>query len=331
MSSTLAFAVLAASLVSQAAAHGFVQSCQVGNTVYHGFDEPRWVNNKYQDSAVLITDYLSPLYDVNSPAIACGSGAQAPALSAPINAGESVTWRWVTHMDTHWTHTTGTHRAFIASCNGDCKSAHPTDLNWIELGEEYTGQQNWNAQNGWPAQVLNDDKTWSDKIPNLPAGQYLLRNELTALHFSQNSFYAPEDNGTEFYPTCVAIEIKSTDGSYVPTTTYKFPGAYQIDEPGHYNPQDAQQHPDTVPLPQLFNGQAYSSSYNTSPTTSNGNQNTGGSGGGGGGSGSGGGGGSSSSPAAAAPSATPMCTAGTRHSLARKARKVKRVHRRSEH
>jgi hypothetical protein len=67
MSSTLAFAVLAASFVSQAAAHGFVQSCQVGNTVYHGFDEPRWVNNKYQDSAVLITDYLSPLYDVNSP------------------------------------------------------------------------------------------------------------------------------------------------------------------------------------------------------------------------------------------------------------------------
>jgi Auxiliary Activity family 9 (formerly GH61) len=86
--------------------------------------------------------------------------------------------QWVTHQDVHWTHDTGTHRSFMAACNGDCKNANPNSLNWFELGEEYTGQQNWNAANLWPALVLNNDQTWSDKIPALPAGQYLLRNEV---------------------------------------------------------------------------------------------------------------------------------------------------------
>ena len=111
MTSTVTLVALAASLFSQVAAHGFVGSVKVGGTTYEGFDEARWIDNKYQDSAVLITNYLLPMYDVNSgyvnlatpflnyidtfflkSDIACGTGAQAPALAAPVNAGDSVEW-----------------------------------------------------------------------------------------------------------------------------------------------------------------------------------------------------------------------------------------------
>jgi hypothetical protein len=67
MTSTVALVALAASLFSRVAAHGYVQQVTVGGTTYQGFDEARWIDNKYQDSAVLITNYLLPLYDVNSP------------------------------------------------------------------------------------------------------------------------------------------------------------------------------------------------------------------------------------------------------------------------
>jgi hypothetical protein len=66
MASTVTLA-LAASLFSRVAAHGYIQWVTVGGTTYQGFDETRWVNNKYQNSAVLITDYLVPNYDVTNP------------------------------------------------------------------------------------------------------------------------------------------------------------------------------------------------------------------------------------------------------------------------
>jgi len=67
MTSTVTLVALAASLFSRVAAHGYIQWAKVGGTTYEGFDETRWIDNKYQNSAVLITNYLLPLYDVTSP------------------------------------------------------------------------------------------------------------------------------------------------------------------------------------------------------------------------------------------------------------------------
>jgi hypothetical protein len=66
MTSTVTFVALAASLFSRVAAHGYIQWVKVGGTTYEGFDESRWINNKYQNSAVLITNYEIPNYDVSS-------------------------------------------------------------------------------------------------------------------------------------------------------------------------------------------------------------------------------------------------------------------------
>lgn len=54
-----------AALVPKVAAHGFINSVEAGGRSWTGFDESTWTN-KAQDSAVLITDYLTPMYDVNS-------------------------------------------------------------------------------------------------------------------------------------------------------------------------------------------------------------------------------------------------------------------------
>lgn len=74
----------------------------------------------------------------------------------------------------------GTHRTFIGACNGDCANISPNDVQWMELGGDLTGQQNYDSGSGnWPVQVLHDGGMWYDKIPNVPAGKYLLRNEVS--------------------------------------------------------------------------------------------------------------------------------------------------------
>jgi len=60
-----AFFALVGSIFGQVAAHGFVPWAIVGSTTYQGFDETTWTN-KRQDSPILITDYLLPLYDVGA-------------------------------------------------------------------------------------------------------------------------------------------------------------------------------------------------------------------------------------------------------------------------
>ena len=161
----------------------------------------------------------------------------------------------MTHNDLNWVHDKGTHRTFIGSCKGDCNSISPNDVEWIELGSEYTGQQGYDSgSNTWAVQTLHDGNMWYDKVPNLPKGKYLVRNEvsggvhwvvaliltlfgqLTALHYSYLTTDRTDQGhpwGTEFYPTCLAIEITDSDNSFVPGHTWKFPGAYQVDEPGH--------------------------------------------------------------------------------------------------
>jgi hypothetical protein len=67
MTSTVTLVALAASLFSRVAAHGYVEQVKVGGTTYQGFNENTWINNKDQNSAVLITNYELPLYDVKSP------------------------------------------------------------------------------------------------------------------------------------------------------------------------------------------------------------------------------------------------------------------------
>ncbi|CAG8700653.1 3754_t:CDS:2, partial [Acaulospora colombiana] len=236
--STVAAAIAVLASVNQVAAHGYVEQVWANGQTYWGTNED---GGKPSGSPVLVTDYLTPTYDVWSREIACGINPQGAQGVIEIEAGGSIGWHWVTHSGSDaktWTHNEGTHRSFLAPCNGDCGSVDVTQLEFTELGSEYTGQQGWDGST-WPVHVLAEGGAWYDKIPDAPTGDYILRNELTALHYS-DKVVGSWDNGhawgTEFYPTCVAIRITRSGGTWNMGNAVKFPGAYQVNQSGHYNP-----------------------------------------------------------------------------------------------
>ncbi|QRV93611.1 glycoside hydrolase family 61 protein [Ceratobasidium sp. AG-Ba] len=76
---------------------------------------------------------------------------------------------------------------------------------------------------------LKKGNTYSFNLPNnLPAGDYIVRHELIALHFAWN-----QKDGAQFYPTCMQIRVGG--GSKSPQAVA---GAQTVSFPGGYTPND---------------------------------------------------------------------------------------------
>jgi len=238
MKTALSFAVLTV-LVEQVVAHGYVEAALVDGKYWAGFGE----SEKPGNTAVLVNSYGMPNYDVYDTRIACGTDPQAPGAIADASPGSSVDWVWKTHTVVNggqtWTHHEGTKRTFIGKCIGSCGSTDVTQVEWAEIMDSRWGYDG--NSRVWAAETLHNGGTWRDIIPAVPTGDYLLRSELTALHYSTQSVNVMDDSvghgwGTEFYTGCVAVRVSNSNGSWNPTTVMKFPGAYQPNEQWHYNP-----------------------------------------------------------------------------------------------
>jgi hypothetical protein len=60
-------------------------------------------------------------------------------------------------------------------------------------------------------------------------GEYLVRNEIIALHLAMTL------GGAEFYPSCTQIRVGGSQTG-TPNQTVSFPGAYNDNDPGIYDP-----------------------------------------------------------------------------------------------
>ena len=60
----VAFGLLVLKGAQPVAGHGFIQSVTINGYDWAGFDEPHWT--KPSGSAVMVTDYLEPLYDIGA-------------------------------------------------------------------------------------------------------------------------------------------------------------------------------------------------------------------------------------------------------------------------
>ena len=76
----------------------------------------------------------------------------------------------------------------------------------------------------FPALIANKG-LWDFTVPNLAAGDYLLRGEVLALHSAGSSGEA------QFYISCAAVRV-SGSGTCAPSDTVSFPGAYKSTDAG---------------------------------------------------------------------------------------------------
>ncbi len=109
----------------------------------------------------------------------------------------------------------------------DAVSAPLQGLKWFKIAEDGfdTSSRTWGVDrmisgNGWSFFTF----------PSCIApGQYLLRGEILALHSAKNT------GGAQFYQSCAQIKV-SGSGSFAPSQTVTFPGAYKAEDPGiHIN------------------------------------------------------------------------------------------------
>ncbi|KAH6615971.1 glycoside hydrolase [Chaetomium sp. MPI-SDFR-AT-0129] len=107
----------------------------------------------------------------------------------------------------------------------DAANADSNDpgLRWFKIAEDGldTATGTWGvdrmiAQGGWAYA----------RVPEcLEAGEYLVRQELLALHSAYDRM------GAQFYQSCAQVNVTG-GGSYVPTETVSIPGAYGQEDPG---------------------------------------------------------------------------------------------------
>jgi hypothetical protein len=227
---TLGVVIATASAVS---AHGWIDYWVIGDQNYTGFNPTiaPWVPDQGTISWPAWNDDTGPVYssNVNSPDIICQINAtNSNKYAIPIAAGSTIQLHWTTWPESHH----GPIFSYLAACGGDCTTVDKKKLQWFKIAE--LGQISYGAGGGTPGVWAADQLrvaggAWSVTIPaSIKAGNYVLRNEILALH----SAYSV--GGAQFYPQCANIEITGS-GTATPSGVVGT-ALYNENDPGvHYN------------------------------------------------------------------------------------------------
>jgi hypothetical protein len=211
-------------LLPLVAAHGSVTHMDIDGKRFEG-PKP---GDQDLKSPVRVIRTASPVKGANNPAMNCGQDARPAALVADANPGSRVSFGWRSGEEgVRWPHNRGPMITYMAACNGPCAQADVAKAKFFKIHE--VGQK---QDGSWFQLDLfnNDDATVDMTLPNnLPAGEYLIRHEIIALHLGGDV------GGAEFYPSCSQIRLsapKNPSTASLPTDTVTFPGGYSDNDPG---------------------------------------------------------------------------------------------------
>ncbi|KAF6758381.1 glycoside hydrolase [Ephemerocybe angulata] len=214
-------------LVSQVAAHGWVQEITLGSKVFL----PNTDNAQNPPPARIVRRIpdFNPITDLTRIDLQCGGSPTYQTAPAPlvgqIAAGETAKLNWTAWPANH----KGPVLTYLAKApeGVDITQWLPgTDAVWFkidEVGKDENGR--------WAASDLLTAASgvWSVKIAeNLAPGQYILRNEMLA---SLTRFLATAYPGIQFFPSCAQIEVTGT-GTGIPSELVSIPGVYTPESPG---------------------------------------------------------------------------------------------------
>ncbi|GLB37643.1 putative glycosyl hydrolase family 61 [Lyophyllum shimeji] len=208
---TIFSAVWVAAVMTGVEGHGFVHSVVMNGQEYPGWNPfsdpyttapPKTVRKVLNDGFVSATDPDLPCHHL---------GNEGTALVADATAGSQVTFRWSYWPADHQ----GPVSTYMASCNGDCTTFLASNARWFKL--DAAGYDPSTRQ--WAADQLRaNDNSWVSTIPaGIAPGQYLMRNEIVALHSIT----------PQFYPSCSQVKVSgSGNGQPSESDLVSIPGLY---------------------------------------------------------------------------------------------------------
>ncbi|KAF9562610.1 endoglucanase II [Agrocybe pediades] len=222
----------------------------------HTIFQELYVNGVSQGrlNGIRVPEYDGPITDVTSNDVICNGGInpyRQPVSTTVIKVpgGSQVTAQW------HHTLTSNTgdpsdpidasHKGPVLAYLAKVPSALQKDVTGLKWFKIYQDGLDSSGQWGVDRLIQNQGKV-SFTIPDcIPAGEYLLRVELIALHAAQTY------PGAQLYMECAQLQITG-GGNTSPANTVSFPGAYSGSDPGiSYNLYNGQKSY-TIPGPSVF-------------------------------------------------------------------------------
>ncbi|KAL3478915.1 glycosyl hydrolase family 61-domain-containing protein [Aspergillus californicus] len=222
-----------------------------------------WINDEDQGLGNSADGYIrsppsnSPVTDVTSTDLTCNvNGATAAAKTLEVVAGDKITFEWhhnsrdasddiidLSHL--------GPVLVYIAPTE-----AGSAGSNWVKIYEDGYTDGTWAVE----TLVANSGKH-SVTVPDVPAGDYLFRPEIIALHEGNR------EGGAQLYMECVQFKVTS-DGSATLPEGVSIPGVYTATDAGIlfdiYNSFDSY----PIPGPEVWNGASSGSGSSSSSAAS---------------------------------------------------------------
>lgn len=209
------------------------------------------VNGQETTSNIRRPPSNSPVQNVQDSSMACNVNGQNPASSVQeISAGGSITLEWH-HEGRNTQAIDPSHKGpiitYMARVNSATSERNPSNLNWFKIAETGLNGRTWAVDT-----LIAQNGKWTVRIPSsIPAGEYLIRQEIIALHSAYSQ------GGAQFYIGCAQLRV--TGGGSANPSTVRFPGAYQANHPGiqiNIYDQQGQPYPSSyqIPGPSVFYG-----------------------------------------------------------------------------
>ncbi|KAH6910644.1 glycoside hydrolase [Coprinopsis sp. MPI-PUGE-AT-0042] len=194
-----------------------------------------WINGQWQGDGREIYErtkfnvegnFNPPLRNPDWPYIACGTlGHRERPKYLEVKAGDTLApeWYWTKRGD--WETTSHVGPLTVHMAPAVSTGPNTPDI-WTKLFH-----YGYNVTDGlWADEYFQKDATTTKghhfiKIPDVPAGNYLIRSDVIALQSANVPL------GTQFYPSCVQIRVTS-DGKAALPGGVSFPGSYKSDQPG---------------------------------------------------------------------------------------------------
>ncbi|KAL4794123.1 glycosyl hydrolase family 61-domain-containing protein [Aspergillus venezuelensis] len=186
-----------------------------------------WINDEDQGLGNTADGYIrsppsnSPVTDVTSTDLTCNvNGQTAAAKTLEVAAGDKITFEW--H---HNTRDASDDIIDLSHLGPVLVYMAPTEAGsagsgWVKIAEDGYADGTWAVE----TLVANKGKH-SITVPDVPAGDYLFRPEIIALHEGNR------EGGAQLYMECVQFTVTSDGASTLPEGV-SLPGAYAADDAG---------------------------------------------------------------------------------------------------
>ncbi|KAJ4373028.1 hypothetical protein N0V83_003319 [Neocucurbitaria cava] len=245
MKTTAAFVLAAANLV---AGHTTFQSFVIGG------------KDQGQHFAVQTpSNGNNPIKDVTSSAMVCNGGT-ATSDQVEVAAGSSVTMQW--HHNDPATTSGDSDEPIAASHKGPVMvyiadaATNGEGAVWTKIYEDGYTNGKWGVDN-----FITNKGAITVDLPNLTAGDYLIRPEMIGLH------EASTQGAAQFYNGCGQIKVTGSGTASLPSTGTDMTKAYSATDPGVLVNIYSGLTSYTIPGPAVWDGASTDSSPSTPTTT----------------------------------------------------------------